>query len=94
MNNIKQSFDLLVNVRRLKLIGPLHKSSSSIYLRFNKEKKLTVPDDPSNQRQRGPSIVNFLHDQSSCGFEINLPEQTNKLLVELMTPQLIALEDT
>jgi hypothetical protein len=30
--------------------------------------------------------VNFIHEKSSCGFDLALPESTNKLLVELMTP--------
>jgi len=82
----KSTFNLLVNIRRLKLTGPLHKSSSSIYIRFNKEKQVKVPDDTKNERLSGPSIVNFSNDKSSCGFDITLPEETNKLLVELMTP--------
>ena len=73
-SNPKPTFDLLVNVRRLKLTGPLHKSSSTIYIRFNKEKQLKVPDDPTNERLTGPSIVNFINEKSSCGFELNLPE--------------------
>lgn len=85
-NTNKLTFELLVNVRRLKLTGPLHKSSSTIYIRFNKEKQIKVPDDSTNERLTGPSVVNFTNQKSSCGFYLTLAESTNKLLVELMTP--------
>jgi hypothetical protein len=51
-----------------------------------------VPDDPSNQRFKGPSAVNFSSEKSSGIVSLQASESVNKIMVELITSNIIGLE--
>ena len=63
----QQTFKLIINVKRVKFLEALPKQGNSLILRFNKDKKVSVPDDPTNQRTKGPSITNFTGGEKSSG---------------------------
>lgn len=86
---------MLITVRRLKLTGPLSKNCQNIYLRFAGEKKIQVPSDSSDKREKAPTIVNFVSShQGTVGLTLNLSESANKIPIELMAVgQLLSIED-
>jgi hypothetical protein len=67
----------------------LPKPSTSLCIRFNKDKKVIVPDDPTNSRWKGPSITNFTGEKSSGALTLKLLEPTIKITVELLASSLI-----
>lgn len=86
----QQTFKLIIKVKRVKFLEALPKQGSSLIIRFNKDKKIPVPEDPTNQRNKGPSITDFIGgEKSSATISLKLLESTNKVLVELMNSQLI-----
>ena len=44
----QQTFKLIISVKRVKFMEPLTKQSTGLSIRFNKDKKISVPDDPTN----------------------------------------------
>lgn len=88
-----KQFGLLVNVRRLKLTGPLHKQTGSLYLKFDGKKILKVPDDNLDARATGPSIVSYASSQGGCGFDLTIVEGVTKVAVELYSHSQLMLED-
>ena len=48
MKNQHPNFELVLRIRRLKIYKALAKNTNSLYLKWNKDKKMQVPDDATN----------------------------------------------